>query len=243
MIDNLILFICLALLAEILGTVGGFGSSLFFVPVASYFFDYHSVLGMTAVFHVFSNLSKIGLFRHGFDKKLILYLGVPATLFVIAGAILSAYFDSAILELFLSLFLIIISALLFIFPTFELKPNVQNAVSGGILSGLIAGLLGTGGAIRGLVLASYRLKMEVFIATSAVIDLGIDFSRAVVYGMNGYIHKHDLYLLPILLAISILGTYLGKLLLKKISAKQFKLIVLSLIFFTGIASLMKFLFY
>lgn len=31
--ENLILFLSLALVAEILGTVGGFGSSLFFVPI------------------------------------------------------------------------------------------------------------------------------------------------------------------------------------------------------------------
>jgi hypothetical protein len=42
----------LALLAEILETVGGFASSLFFIPIASYFLDIHSVLGITALFHV-----------------------------------------------------------------------------------------------------------------------------------------------------------------------------------------------
>jgi uncharacterized membrane protein YfcA len=62
-LENLYLFILLALLAEIAGTVGGFGSSLFFVPIASYFLDFHSVLGITALFHVSSNLSKIAFFR------------------------------------------------------------------------------------------------------------------------------------------------------------------------------------
>ncbi len=40
--------------------------------------------------------------------------------------------------------------------------------------------------------------MEVFIDTSAAIDLAIDSSQAVVYTMNGYMHTHDLYLIPIL---------------------------------------------
>lgn len=87
--DNLLLFILLALLAEILGTVGGFGSSLFFVPIASYFLDFHSVLGVTAVYHVSSNLAKIALFRKGFDKKLLISMGIPAVIFVIAGAYFS----------------------------------------------------------------------------------------------------------------------------------------------------------
>ena len=78
-------FIILSLLAEIFGTVGGFGSSVFFVPVANFFLDFQSVLGITALYHVSSNLTKIAFFRKGIDKKVILTLGVPAVLFVIIG--------------------------------------------------------------------------------------------------------------------------------------------------------------
>ena len=52
MMDHLLLFIILALFAEILGTIGGFGSSSFFIPIATMFLDIHSVLGVTALFHV-----------------------------------------------------------------------------------------------------------------------------------------------------------------------------------------------
>ena len=90
--DYLLLFILLALLAEILGTVGGFGSSLFFVPIASFFLDFHSVLGITAIFHVSSNITKIAFFRKGFDKNIVIWVGVPAVIFVIIGAYLSKFF-------------------------------------------------------------------------------------------------------------------------------------------------------
>ena len=53
------IFFLLALLAEIVGTISGFGSSILFVPLASLVLDFKVVLGITAVFHVFSNLSKI----------------------------------------------------------------------------------------------------------------------------------------------------------------------------------------
>lgn len=237
--DNLALFIFLALLAEILGTVGGFGSSLFFVPIASYFLDFHSVLGITALFHVTSNLTKIAFFRKGFDKKLILSIGVPAVLFVIVGAFVSKYFDSTILEILLAIFLIGVSLTFLLFKNIELKPTLSNSIGGGVFSGFVAGLLGTGGAIRGMTLAAYNLKMEVFIATSAIIDLAIDSSRSVVYTLNGYVHKHDLYLIPILLVVSIVGTFIGKQILQKMSERQFKSIVLILILITGIITLIR----
>ena len=236
---NLPLFIFLAFLAEILGTVGGFGSSLFFVPIASYFLDFQSVLGITALFHVSSNLSKIAFFRKGFDKKLIASIGIPAVAFVIVGAYFSKSIDVKILELSLSIFLIVVSLILLIFRNFELKPTLPNSIGGGVFSGLIAGLVGTGGSIRGMVLSAYNLRMEVFIATSAIIDLGIDASRSVVYFFNGYVHKGDLYLIPILLVVSVAGTFVGKKILTKVSERVFKVLVLILILATGVVTLTK----
>ncbi len=232
--DHLLYFILLALVAEILGTVGGFGSSLFFIPIASYFLDFHSVLGITALFHVSSNITKIGFFHQGYDKKLIISLGVPAVIFVIIGAYLSRFVAVKWLEIGLSLFLIGLSLFFLIFKNTVIKPTTLNSVSGGVASGFIAGLLGTGGAIRGITLAAFNLKMEVFIATSAIIDLAIDSSRTVVYGLNGFIHKSDLYLIPILLVVSIVGTFIGKKILEKVSEEQFKKTVLLLVLITGI---------
>ncbi len=230
------LFILLALVAEILGTVGGFGSSMFFVPIAGYFFDFHSVLGITALFHLSSNISKIALFRKGFDKKLVLTIGIPAVLFVIAGAFLSRFVNSLLLQVILAVFLLILSLLLMLFKQIRLKPTTTNSITGGALSGITAGLLGTGGAIRGLTLAAFNLDKERFIATSAIIDLGIDLSRSVVYFSNGYIHKHDYYLIPILLVVGIAGTFIGKKLLARFSEAQFRYIVLSLVFITGLVT-------
>ena len=237
--DNLIIFILLALIAEILGTVGGFGSSIFFIPIAAYFLDFHSVLGITALFHVSSNITKIAMFRNGFDKSLVIYLGIPAVISVLIGAYFSKFIVSNGLEVALSIFLIVTSLVFLILKSISIKPSKKNSVIGGILSGGIAGLIGTGGAIRGITLTSFKLKPEIFIATSAIIDLGVDSSRAVVYWSNGYVHKHDLYLIPGLIVASIVGTYIGKKLLTKISAEHFRVIVLVLVLITGVSSIIK----
>jgi uncharacterized membrane protein YfcA len=239
--DYLLLFIFLAIVAEILGTIGGFGSSLFFVPIAGYFLDFHSVLGITALFHISSNLTKIYFFKKGLDWKLIIQIGIPSVAFVILGAFLSNFLDSVLLEIILAIFLICLSTLFLIRQKLVVPPTKLNNISGGIVSGFLAGLVGTGGSVRGIVLAAYNLKIEVFIATSAVIDLAIDSSRAVVYTMNGYVHTHDLYLIPILFIVSIFGTWVGKIILTKISENKFRNIVLILIFLTGIITLAKFI--
>ncbi len=241
--DNVILFILLALLAEVLGTIGGFGSSVFFVPIASLFLDFQSVLGITALFHVSSNITKIVFFKHGFDKGLILKVGIPALVFVVIGAYFSKYIDVKKLEIGLAIFLIVTSLAFLLIKNLSLKPTTVNSLLGGTFSGLMAGLIGTGGSIRGITLAAFNLKTEVFIATSAVIDLGVDSSRAVVYYMNGFVHYHDLYLIPFLIIASIVGTYVGKRILAKVSQQTFKNMVLVLLLITGIFSISRAVFF
>ena len=236
-------FLILALAAEIIGTIGGFGSSVFFVPLGNFYFDFHSVLGMTAIFHLSSNLSKIFLFKKGLDKFLILYLGVPSVIFVIAGGFLSRYVESRYLEVILGLFLVLMSLLFLIKKNLVIQAGKPQSIGGGILSGLTAGLLGTGGAIRGITMAAFNLEKSIFIATSALIDFMVDLSRTFVYYSNGYIGKQELYYLPFLFAIGLAGTWIGKKILHHISQENFKRFSLMLILLIGIISLIKVYFY
>ena len=232
-------FIFLALIAEIIGTVGGFGSSVFFVPLGNFYFDFYSVLGLTAIFHLSSNLSKIFLFKKGLDKRLLFYIGVPSVVFVILGGLLSKYLNTYFLELALGVFLVGLSAFFLIKSKLVVKPKNKNAIVGGTLSGFSAGLLGTGGAIRGLTMAAFNLEKSVFIATSAFIDFLIDFSRTFVYYNNGYIHKHDLKYVPFLLVIGLIGSYIGKKILVYIPQSKFRKLSLLLILLIGITTLIK----
>lgn len=229
-----IIFFLLAFVSEIIGTLSGFGSSILFVPLASFFFDFKTVLGITAVFHVFSNLVKIGLFREGIQKEIILKLGIPAVIFVILGSWLTTFFNANQILLPVNILLLLLSFYLIYQANKTIEATQINLISGGIASGFIAGIAGTGGAIRGLVLAAFSLPKNTFIATSAIIDLGVDSSRAVVYLSNGYFERQHLYLIPFLFVCSLAGSYLGKLLLNHASEKTFRYLVLTLILLSSL---------
>lgn len=239
MTEELILFFVLSLIAEVLGTLSGFGSSVLFVPIAAYFFDFQSVLGITALFHIFSNISKIFFFRKGIDWKIVLWIGVPAVLFVSFGAILSKWIDVTYLESTLAVFLISFSVIFMIFQNIKLKPHPWNMAIGGGVSGFLAGLVGTGGAIRGMLLSSFNMQKDVFIATSAFVDFGVDMSRGVVYLFNGFVKMEHLPIVFGLLLVSIAGTYIGKLILERMSEKTFRYLVLVMILAVGTATLIR----
>jgi uncharacterized membrane protein YfcA len=238
--EKYIYFFLLAFVAEVIGTISGFGSSILFVPLASMFFDFKAVLAITAVFHVFSNLSKIYLFKTGIQKDIVLKLGIPAVVFVIIGALLTNIIPQKEIELVMNIVLVLLSVFLIFNTEKKLEQSNKNLIVGGVSSGFLAGLVGTGGAIRGLVLAAFSLEKDSFLATSALIDLGVDFSRAIVYISSGYFLKEFLIFIPFLILISIAGSYIGKLVLNKMPQKYFRNIVLIVIVSISIYSISKY---
>lgn len=236
-------FLLLSLLAEVIGTVGGFGSSVYFVPIAAFFLPFDQVLGLTALFHLFSNTTKITLFREGLDKRLLLYIGLPSIVGVIIGGWLSSRFDSQILEYILYSFLLIFATALLFRPEAKWEPSLTNGVIGGSVSGFVAGLLGTGGAIRGLTMSAFALSIQGFVATSAAIDLGVDLARSVVYYNEGYMVREIWIYIPFLLFISILGSYFGKYLLQYLNADNFRRFSLGSIVIIAIAGWVRLLWF
>ena len=234
-----LIFLLSALICEILGTIGGFGSSVFFVPVAQFFYSFQFVLGITGILHVFSNISKLILFGKHVNYRLLFFYGIPSVGFVVLGAYLTTIVSFNWAEITLGAFLVVFSLILLLFPNILLPPNKTNALISGSLAGFIAGFNGTGGAIRGISMAAFNLHKDVFIATSAAVDFGVDVSRSAIYIDHGYFTKDMIYLIPFLIIISFTGSFIGKKLLNKIDETLFKKIVLVLVLIVGIAILFK----
>lgn len=230
---ELFIFFLLTLVTEILGTLGGFGSSLFFVPLSQFFFDFQTVLAMTGLLHVFSNTAKIILFRKTIDWKVTIWLGVSSIVFVIIGATLTKYVSLDYLTLVLGIFLIGFSVLLFFYPQFSIQATIKNSLISGAAAGFLAGFIGTGGAIRGLALASFNLEKNFFVGTSALIDFGVDLSRTVIYLESNYFTTDRIAYVPILVVSAAAGSYIGKVVLNKIEQERFRKIMLALILLTG----------
>ena len=220
--------------------MAGLVLQFFLFPIGNFYFDFFTVLGLTAVFHLSSNLSKIFLFKKGLNKFLLLYIGAPSVVFVILGGYLSKIVKSDYLEVILGVFLIALALLFLIKKNLVIKAEKKESIIGGSLSGLTAGLLGTGGAIRGLTMAAFNLEKSVFIATSAFIDFMIDFSRTIVYYQNGYIGSEEIKYVPFLFVIGLVGTFIGKKILNYIPQSKFKRISLVLILVIGVFTLVNY---
>ncbi len=234
---SLFLFFILTLLAEILGTIGGFGSSLFFVSLSQFFFDFRTVLALTGLLHIFSNASKIFLFRQSIHWNLVLTVGISSIILAIAGAYLSALIDFEYARIILGVFLILFAGFLLLNPRFSITQSLLNSISGGGVAGFLAGFVGTGGAVRGLVLTSFNLEKNIFVGTSAAVDMGVDLSRTAIYLQHDYMNASFWIYIPLLLVSSFVGSYLGKRALGKLTQTNFRSLVLVLILLMGIVTL------
>lgn len=228
------LFLLFALAAEVIGTVGGFGSSVFFVPMALLFFGGPVVLGLTSVLHVFSNLAKLGLFRAGIHRWLVLWMGIPAWVGVAIGAWAITQVSFRYSAWLLGGALLVLSSVLLVRPALRLPQRPVAAGTSGALAGFWAGFTGTGGAIRGLSMAAFDLPKAVFVATSAAIDLGVDGIRMGIYLSHGFLPPALYPWVPVLLVVSVAGTWLGRRVLKALPQATFRRLVLILLLLEGL---------
>ena len=221
-----IILLIIALFSEIVGTMAGFGSSTIFMPLASYFVEFKTALVLAAIFHLFGNISRIAFFRHGLDKNILLIFGIPSFVLSLLGATLVGDLSQTVLKFLLGIFLIVVSVIFLIRPKLAFPVNKKSLVLGGGISGFMAGLIGTGGALRASFLTGLKMEKEKYIATSAVIALGTDATRIPYYISSGFLPEQYYYLIPFLFGMAVVGSYIGRKIVTKIDQDKFKKMVL-----------------
>jgi uncharacterized membrane protein YfcA len=232
--EEIILFFVSGLIAEIIGTMAGFGSSTIFLPLALLFVDFKTAIMLVSIFHLFGNLSRIIFFREGFDRRVILQFGVPSVLLSLLGAFLIGVLPHPVLKLILGIFLITTSASFLIKPGLKLPANTGTFIAGGSTTGFITALVGTGGALRAILLQGFNIEKVKYIATAATIALATDITRIPVYISQGFLTQQYYLYLPLLFVIALAGSFIGRKIVKKIDQEKFRKMVLVAIILVSI---------
>ncbi|HLD59950.1 MAG TPA: sulfite exporter TauE/SafE family protein [Candidatus Bilamarchaeaceae archaeon] len=236
------LLIITALIAEIIGTMAGFGSSTIFLPLALFFLDFNTALAVVAILHIFGNVGRVFFFKKGLDIKLAISFGIPGVLFALVGASIIRSIPSDLLKAILGLFLVAYAIQSMKFNEIKFKPVLTTAVIGGGLSGFMAGLVGTGGAIRGAFLSSFNLDKSTYIATAASVAILVDLTRLPVYIANGFLSEKYYFYIPFLIFAAFTGSFIGKTIVSRIPQETFRKVVLVAIALVGVKFVIDFIF-
>ena len=111
--------------------------------------------------------------------------------------------------------------------------STKALVTGGVVTGTISGLIGTGGAIRSVCLLAYGLSKDVYIGTSAAIALVVDATRIPVYLTQGFLPASFVPIVLGLTVIAFAGSWAGQRLVRLISPVWFKRFVLVMLLLMG----------
>lgn len=215
-----------ALFAEIVGTVAGFGSSTIFLPLALLFVDFRTALALVAFFHIFGNLSRASFFRGSLDRWLLVRFGLSSVFATMLGALLVARTPQETLKGLLGLFLMLYAIASLWRRGWHLPIRPATAFVGGSLSGFLAGLMGTGGALRGAFLTAFGLPKETYVATAAVIALAVDATRIPIYLAQGFFSPASAWYLPGLFLVALLGSWIGRGIVRRVPQQRFRTLVL-----------------
>lgn len=224
-----------AFIAEVIGTMAGFGAATVLTPIAALFIDIKSALALVAVFHLFGNGSRLYFFGKQIDWKIWALFGATGIIFTFAGAHWANQLSSASVKLAFGLFLVIFVALTAARADQKALPKQRaTLIAGGAVSGFIAGLIGTGGAIRSACLLAFNLPKESYLGTSAAIAICIDATRVPVYLTGGMVPQSMHGLMLALVPVAFSGSWLGQYWVGKISPGAFKRFVSGALFLMGL---------
>lgn len=229
-----LLFFLAAFVSEIVGTIAGFGSSTVFLPLALLFFDFKTALVLVALFHIFGNIGRISFFKSGLDKHILIIFGIPSVVMSLSGALLVSLISQDFLKVILGIFLIIYAGLSLWKDELRVEKSLFNSIAGGGLSGFLAGLIGTGGALRGAFLTAFELPKEKYIATTAAVALAVDVTRIPIYFAGGFLSQEFYWYIPVLFLVAFFGSFIGKQIVNKIPQRKFRKVVLIAILSLGI---------
>jgi len=225
----------LTLIASFVGTISGFGLSTVMLPVIVLYFPLPIALLFVGIIHAFSDLWKIILFKHAFDKKIILMFGIPGIIASLIGAKIVLTTPQTILLQLFGLILIAYVLIITFNSRFRLPHTPFYSGLGGVTSGFLAGVFGMGGAARSVFLTAFNFPKDVYIFATGAIGAIIDSGRLFTYYFGGIRLEQDLiYGLIIFIPVSFIGAEIAKKFVDKVPQKLFRNVVALFLFLVGL---------
>ena len=234
-----IIFWVTAFFASFIGNIAAFGISSILLPVAVSVYPYKIALALTSIFHLFNNVWRIELHRGKLDKRFFLLFGVPSTLFTFLGASMVGVFPETFLKIGLGIVLVTYSLLGLTGSKLNFNLNKSLIILGGSVYGFLSGLLGSGGSLRGAILASFELTGGEYIATNGGISLVTDVTRLSVYLWNSYVPSEYYWSIPLLFIVATLGGFSSKLVVGRIRKERFNSLIYTAVLFASLKMLIE----
>lgn len=231
-----------AFIVFILSTISGGGASLLLMPLIALTIGVKAVAPVMTFGIAMNSTSKVFFFWKNIDWRLFKWLFPSTIVGSVFGALMFAHLSSEYLQIIIGIFLVA--------TVFQLKTEKKNEtgekkiktwhfVPIGFCISFLSGLIGGVGPLMNSAYLNYGMTKEGMIGTRAANAVVLHITKIVSYAYLGYVTGEVLFYGLLIGASATFATYVGKLLLSKISDLFFKKIVVMTMVLSGIMMLWK----
>ena len=174
--------------------------------------DIKTAIVVVAFFHFLARQPACFFSVKRWTSRVAILFGLPDILFTVIGAALILAAPAELIKTAFGVFLIGYSLFSFFKPNMNLPRKTATLAAGGALSGFLAGLIGTGGAVRATAMTAFGLPRDYYLGTGALLAVVTDLTRLSVYFTNGAGGQVESFLpmLAVFLLVAVIGTIIGQ---------------------------------
>lgn len=230
---NFMLLFIGSFVAAFISGAAGFGGALLLLPVLSWTIGPAMAVPVLTLAQLIGNLSRVYFgFKEISWKPVLIFIATAIPLSII-GALSFVSLPKDVVMRLVGLF-VLIFALLKFFKILKFQPGNKTLVLGGGLTGLLSGLVGSGGPIGAAVFLSLNLSPLGYIASEAVTASAMHIVKTIVYQKYLDIGLTEMIIAMLMGVFMILGTIAGKKLIEKMDKDKFTTFVTILLAVIGI---------
>ena len=237
-----LLVLAIGLGAGTLAGIIGFGGSTILLPVLTFVFGAKAAVPIMAIAAVLGNLSRVAVWWREIHWSAAFAYSVTAMPMAWLGARTMLALDATVLELFLGIFFILMIPLRRWLERSGFSIKLGGLAIAGAVVGYLTGIVANTGPINTPFFLAHGLTRGAFVGTEAMSSLSMFSSKVVAFRTFGALPAEMIFNGVIVGTSLMIGAYLAKRFMRRISGDAFRGLMDGLLLITGAAMIIGALF-
>ena len=234
-----IVVLALSFVAATLAAVSGFGGAAVLLPVLAWSFGVREAVPILTVAQLVGNASRAWFNRRELNWHVVAWFALGGVPMALVGGVLFAKAPLPALTRALGVFLIFIVVCRHASPRRTWRPSLPSFAAIGAGASFLSALMGSVGPLMAPLFLAYGLVKGAYIGTEALSTVTMHVAKLIAYRHADVLPLHAVLIGLGLGPVMVLGSYVGKRIVDRVSEKAFVLIIDATLVIAGIRFLWK----
>ena len=228
-----------ALVASLIAAVAGFGGAVIMLPVLVWAVGVQDAIPILTIAQLMGNLWRVLLNRTELNWSVVKRFAIGVVPAATVGGIIFATAPGAALVRALGVFLVLLVVYRHTPWGKHTRMTLRGFIPLGAAAGIISAIFGTTGPVTAPFFLAFGLIRGAYIGTEAMTTVVMHITKLAVYGSYALIGVRTLLIGIAIGVVMLLGTYLGKNILKRVPERVFPFIIEGAMLISGIIFIVR----